>query len=64
VNGEPDFWVPYGDGHLPMIIVGMDVVHESVGPFEIQEVSMTIRAVSCGAPIYNTPPAATPKELS
>lgn len=64
MNREPDFWVPYAGGHLPMIIVSTDVTTEGDGPFELKSVEMTIRAVSCGAPIYTTPPAAGPKELS
>jgi hypothetical protein len=63
VREEPDFWVPYEGGHLPMAITGMDVTIDG-GLDELRSVEMTIRAVSCGAPIYTTPPAATPKELS
>jgi hypothetical protein len=52
MNGEPDFWVPYGGGHLPMVIIGMEVSTEG-GPYgEARSVEMTIRAISCGAPVY------------
>jgi hypothetical protein len=50
MNEEPDFWVPYAGGQLPMIIISMDVTVDG-GPFELQSVEMTIRAVSCGAPV-------------
>lgn len=65
MNGEPDFWVPYGGGHLPMIIVSMEVVTEAAEQFGPKQVEMTIRAVSCGAPVYysaqpTTPPAIGP----
>jgi hypothetical protein len=56
---DPDFYVPYGGGHLPMKIINLEVTHEG-GVVGLQSVEMKIIAVSVGAPIYDgeqQPPA-------
>jgi hypothetical protein len=60
---DPDFWMSYAGGQLPMMVINMEVTTEG-GPYgEIREVGMTIRAVSCGAPVMPEDDQSRPKEL-
>lgn len=48
---KADFYIPYAGGHLPMAIVST-MVTQSADVGDLQEVRMTIDAVSVGAPIF------------
>jgi hypothetical protein len=47
------FYIPYGGGYLPMGVISMEVQDTGCSPGELREVSMTIRAVSVGPPVYD-----------
>lgn len=47
---DPDFWIPYEGGHLPMKIIRVDMTSEG-GTWGPREIEMNIRAVSIGPPV-------------
>lgn len=55
----PDFYMPYGGGHLPMGVVKIEAQEESDTLYGPRQVRMTIEAVSMGAPIMGDSPAPT-----